>query len=209
MTENIQKNLEEAPEEWKQALDNLVTKVDPKDADKAYADLEAFLRGEKTWSEVQGIPQQMMLDIAEAAYLQFKSGRYDVAEKAFKGLCIWDHQSAYYHTALGAIYQKQKKHVDAIAEYTVALDLDPEDITAYVNRGEVYLTIAFHPELYIQALEDFQAAIALDPEANDPWANRARLLEKQTQEKMKKYKKEAIEKYKKRLLEKKEAKKTN
>ncbi len=207
MTKNIQEQPEQAPEEWKKAFDRLVTDVDPKDAEKACVDLEAFMRGEKTWQEVQGIPQQMMLDIAEAAYLQFKSGRYEIAEQAFKGLCIWDHKSAYYHTALGAIYQKQKKHIDAIAEYTVALDLDPQDITAYVNRGEVYLTIAFHPELYLQALEDFEAAIALDPEGQDPWANRARLLKKQTEVKMKKYKKEAIEKYKKRLSEKKKAKK--
>ncbi|KAB2842398.1 tetratricopeptide repeat protein, partial [bacterium] len=79
------------------------------------------------------------------------------------------------HTALGAIYQKQENYLDALAEYTVAIELDPEDTTAYVNRGEIYYMLGLEDE----PLQDFESAIKLDPEGKDPWANRARFLKKQ------------------------------
>ncbi len=164
----------EAPK-WFQSLSQLVDKIDPKDSEKALKDLEGFIEGDATWAEVQGIPQQMLFDIAEKGYLKFKSNRLPEAERVFKGLCMLDHKTGYYHTALGAIYQKQEKFLDALAEYTVAVELDPEDVTAHVNRGEVYYMLGLDQE----PLTDFDAAIKLDPQGKDPWANRARFLKKQ------------------------------
>src|ERR687891_2161238 len=117
----------EASSPWLNALGELLDKIDPKDSEKALRDLEEFIQGDSTWAEVQGIPQQMLLDIAERGYLKFKSGRMKEAEILFKGLSALDHKTAYYHTALGAIYQKQENYLDALAEYTAAIELDPED----------------------------------------------------------------------------------
>lgn len=160
---------------WLNALGELLDKIDPKDSEKALKDLEEFINGDATWAQVQGIPQQMLLDISERGYLKFKSGRLKEAEILFKGLSFLDHKTAYYHTALGAIYQKQENYLDALAEYTVAIELDPEDTTAYVNRGEIYYMLGLEDE----PLQDFESAIKLDPEGKDPWANRARFLKKQ------------------------------
>ncbi|HEX5033068.1 MAG TPA: tetratricopeptide repeat protein [bacterium] len=165
----------ESPPPWLNALGELLDKIDPKDSEKALRDLEEFIQGDSTWAQVQGIPQQMLLDIAERGYLKFKSGRMKEAEILFKGLSALDHKTAYYHTALGAIYQKQENYLDALAEYTAAIELDPEDVTAYVNRGEIYYLLGSDD----LPMQDFEAAIQLDPQGKDPWANRARFLKKQ------------------------------
>jgi len=165
---------------WFDALSQLIDTIDVKDSKQAVADIGRFFDGELTWAQVQGIPQLMLFDIAEKGYLKFKSGRLKEAEAIFKGLCLIDHKTGYYHTALGAIYQKQEKWLDALAEYTVSVELDPEDITAYVNRGEVYYMLGLDEE----PLKNFEAAIKLDPEGKDPWANRARFLSKQIQAEM-------------------------
>ena len=165
---------------WLNALGELLDKIDPKDSEKALKDLEEFINGDSTWADVQGIPQQMLLDVAERGYLKFKGGRLKDAEIIFKGLSILDHKTAYYHTALGAIYQKQENYLDALAEYTVAVELDPEDTTAYVNRGEIYYLLGLEEE----PLQDFESAIKLDPDGKDPWANRARFLKKQVLEEL-------------------------
>jgi len=160
---------------WLKALGEFLDKVDPKDSEKAVKDLESFIEGDATWAEVQGVPQQMLFDIAERGYLKFKSGRMKEAESIFRGLCLLDHKTGYYHTALGAIHQKQEKYFDALAEYTVAVELDPEDVTAFVNRGEIYYMLGLDEEPIL----DFDAAIKLDTTGKDPWANRARFLKKQ------------------------------
>jgi Flp pilus assembly protein TadD len=161
--------------EWVKAFEGLVKSIDPRDAEQAIQDLEEFIFGDATWAKVQGIPQQTLYDVAERGYLKFQSGRFREAEIIFKGLSLVEHKTAYYHTALGAIYQKQQKFFEALTEYTVAIELDPNEITAYVNRGEIYFRMGAEnlPQ------KDFDQAIKLDPQGKDPWANRARFLRKQ------------------------------
>lgn len=156
------------------ALNELMENIDPKDADQAINDLEQFVEGDVTWAEIQKIPRQMLFDLAERGYLKFKSGRLKEAEGLFRFLSTIDHKTAYYFTALGAIYQKQDNYLDALASYTVALELDPEDTAALVNRGEIYYLVGYVKE----PLQDFESAIRLDAAGNDPWANRARFLKK-------------------------------
>lgn len=178
MTDEL-KILDEAPEgapppEWIEAVKRVVAKINPKDCEQALKDMEAFFQGDAPWAEVQGIPKKMLFDIAEQAYLKFKGGRLDEAKVMFRGLCMMDHRVAYFHTGLGAIHQKEQQYFDALAEYTVAIELDPEDITAYANRGETYYLMG----LWEKPLEDLDKAVALDPKGKDPWANRARFLKK-------------------------------
>lgn len=175
-----EKPMTESEQPWLKALNELLEKIDPKDAEEAFRNFENFVEGDGTWAEMQGIPQEMLFDMAERGYLKFKSGRLKEAEDIFLALSRYDHKTGYYHTALGAIYQKQKKIIEALVEYTVAIELNPEDITAYANRGEVYYSIAQHE----QCLKDFEAAIALDKTGKDPWANRARFLMKMAKEEM-------------------------
>ena len=162
------------PAEWIEAVKQVVAKINPKDCEQAVKDMSEFFAGDAPWASVQGIPKKMLFDIAEQAYLKFKGGRLDEARVMFRGLTLMDHTVAYFHTGLGAIYQKEQKYFDALAEYTVAIELDPEDVTAYVNRGETYYLMG----LWEKPLEDLSKAIELDPKGKDPWANRARFLKK-------------------------------
>lgn len=161
--------------EWLQALKSLIDRMDPQDLAQAYQDTQAFMEGKMTWAQVQGIPRPVLLQTAEKAYQLFQSGKLEEAEAVFRSLTMMDDVTGYYHTALGAIYQKQKRYFDSLVEYTAALELDPDDLTAYVNRGEVYFLMGNDDF----PLEDFDEAIRRDPDQKDPWANRARFLKKQ------------------------------
>lgn len=137
------------------------------------ADLEKFKKfvsGEMTWAEIRGIPRSTLKILAEIAYNEFVKGNYRLSESLFKGLSIIDHSNWYYRAALGAIYQKQKLYEDAIAEYSMALTINDQEITSLANRGECYMRL----ENYPRALDDFSRAVELDPEGKNNWARRAR-----------------------------------
>ncbi len=157
--------------------------VAEKDVEAAMKKMEAFVQNQTTWAKVQDIPQQLLYDLAEFAYLQFQSNRFEEAEKIFRGLSLIDHQNAYYHVALGAVYQKQNQQTNALTEYTVALSLNPNDMVALTNRGEIYFALGVHQN----ALADLNLAIAQDPTGKDPWANRAKFLRKQVLEEVRKF----------------------
>lgn len=158
--------------EWLAKFSAALEKITPAEAEKAIKLVERFIEGEITWAELQAVPPQLLFQMAEYGYLQFQRGKLAEAETIFKGLSVLDHKRAYYHTVLGAIYQKMDKLGDALAEYSVALEMDPKNLASYVNRGEIYYRCGYIDE----PLEDFEKAIALDPQGKDPWANRARFL---------------------------------
>ena len=61
---------------------------------------------------------------------------------------------------------------DALANYTKAIELNPQDATAYIDRG-----ILYHQELGDSeaALMDFNEAIRLNPEDATAYNNRGQL----------------------------------
>ncbi len=158
--------------EWLEKFIGALENIKPEEAEKAVKLVERFIEGEITWAELQNVPPQLLFQMSEYGYLQFQRGKLAEAETIFKGLAVLDHRRAYYHIVLGAIYQRMDKLGDALAEYTVALELDEKSIPSYVNRGEIYYRCGYVEE----PLEDFEKAILLDPQGKDPWANRARLL---------------------------------
>ena len=60
----------------------------------------------------------------------------------------------------------------AIEEYSIAIGLDPANMEAYVNRGELLI----RKGNFQQAAADFKNALELDPDGLSPSANRARAL---------------------------------
>ncbi|MBI5300312.1 MAG: hypothetical protein HY877_08505 [Deltaproteobacteria bacterium] len=132
----------------------------------------ALLEDRASLAELRGFKKEQLYMLAEAGHVKLKHGRFDEAEKIFQALIILDHRNPYFHAAMGAVYQKRFKPVEAIFEYTVALSIDSKDITSFVNRGEVYL----RHKNYRKAAEDFRSAILLDMSGRNLWANRARSL---------------------------------
>jgi tetratricopeptide (TPR) repeat protein len=147
-------------------------------ADKLKAakqEADKFLKGDLSWLDLTQYTPERLTYIAEMGYHQFHVGQYDSAEKLFKGLTVIDPGNYYYHQMLGATLQRKDKNPEAILEYSIATDLNPQDIVSLTNRGEVYFKLGI-TEL---ATEDFDKAIALDPKNEDRWANRARMLRDQ------------------------------
>ena len=131
-----------------------------------------FLKGELSWGEIFNIPPQIQQRIAEFGYMQFQSGRYGDAERFFKVLTILFPQNSYYHSMMGSILHRQKRHAEAIMAYTQAIDLNPSDIVSLTNRGELYIRHGWLDD----AEKDFDRAVALDPRKEDKWGNQARVL---------------------------------
>lgn len=131
-----------------------------------------FLEDKISIAELKGIGKDKLFQLAEAGWIKFKHGRIDEAEQIFKTLLVLDHRNAYFHSVMGAIHQKKKRAVDAILEYSRALQLNNKDISSFVNRGEVYL----RHKNFKKAAEDFKNAIILDMSGRNLWANRARSL---------------------------------
>jgi tetratricopeptide (TPR) repeat protein len=134
--------------------------------------LEKFIMGEITWAELEGMSMEEAYAIADLGYTLFEQGRYDDSQTVYEGLVIGNPYDAYFHTMLGAIYAKKNMHEEAAEEYSIAIELDPKNISALVNRGELLLQ---HGE-FEYAMEDLKKAIDLDPKAENPSGIRARAL---------------------------------
>lgn len=131
-----------------------------------------FVLGEITWAQLQGLTMEEAYAFAELAYTLFEQGKYDEAQTIFEGLVISNPYDAYFHAMLGAIYARKDMQEEAAEEYSIAIELDPENISAYVNRAEILLQ---HGEFEL-AMDDLKAAIKLDPKGEDPAGLRARAL---------------------------------
>lgn len=134
--------------------------------------LHAFLEDRVSIAELQGISKEKLFLLAEAGYVKFKHGRVDEAEKIYQALIMLDHRNAYYHSVMGAIHQRRDRPVEAILEYSRAIQIDKDDISCFVNRGEIYL----RHKNYRKAAEDFRQAIVMDTTGLNMWANRSRSL---------------------------------
>ncbi len=131
-----------------------------------------FASNEITVADVARLPRKKLRRLAEVGHMKFKYGRLEESLEIFSALSKVDHRNYYYRSALGGIYQKMKKWVEAVACYTISLGLNPRDLASFVNRGEVFL----RHDKFKRAAEDFRNAIVLDRAGKNLWANRARSL---------------------------------
>lgn len=169
-------------EEAKEELDKFIKRIEEelKDTPKELMEFNSkrvtdFIKGEVSWSEMFNIPPKMIKEMVEYGYLQFQTGRYEEAERFFKMLTIMDWNNSYYHSMMGSILQRQKRFGEAVAEYSEAIKLNPNDVVSFTNRGEIYM----QHKLFDDAVSDFNKAISLDPKKENKWASRAMLLKEQ------------------------------
>jgi tetratricopeptide (TPR) repeat protein len=78
----------------------------------------------------------------------------------------------YFTAGLAAL--KNGDGVQAAAQFTKALEVDPDWVEAYVNRGQAYV---FQGE-WDKAIKDFDQALKLDPETFEALYNRGRVYTK-------------------------------
>ena len=169
---------EAADAEMKRFFDSIEEQykdVPKEEIERGARKIKDFIDDKLNWAQLFDFTPEMLFQMAEYGFMQFKTGRYDDAERVFKVLTVLDWKNAYYHSVMGSILQRQKRYGEAIAEYSQAIEFDSEDIVSYTNRGEILLMHGIVDE----ARADFEHAIRLDPEADDRFANRARVLMKE------------------------------
>jgi tetratricopeptide (TPR) repeat protein len=78
------------------------------------------------------------------------------------------------HVDKGITLYNAGAYEQAIAEFTKAIELDPNLAIAYYNRGLAYLKL----EQYNQSLADFNKTIELKPDMGEAWSAKGVVLEK-------------------------------
>lgn len=142
------------------------------DPQRSVEAVEKFVSGELSWAEIKHIPKSLLKELARVAYLKFKTGDYRKAEILFKGLAVLDHLNWYFRAALGAVFQKQGLFEQAVEEYTIALELHPDELSSRVNRGQCYLKLGE----FDAALADFDRVLKMGLDEKDAWRKRASTL---------------------------------
>lgn len=113
-----------------------------------------------------------LLERATQGFDLFQDGRFQESLAIFDELAARDGSEAYFQTALGACHLALENLDQAEAHFNRAIELDPTDLTPFVNRGEVHL----RQGKVMEAARDFSHAVSLDPERKDPLSDRARKL---------------------------------
>ena len=101
-----------------------------------------FLVGDITLAQLEGITADEMYSIADTGYDLFEAGKLEEAKSIFEGLACYNPMDAYFHTVLGSIYQREANYEEAARQYRGAVELYPEDISAWTNLGETLLVWA-------------------------------------------------------------------
>ena len=122
--------------------------------------------------DVKPLSGPEMLERATDGFNLFQDGHFQASLDIFERLAAMDPSEAYFQTALGACYLALEELDKAEAFFNRAIELDPTDITPFVNRGEVHL----RQGKVMEAARDFNHAVSLDPEGKDPLSARARML---------------------------------
>ena len=131
-----------------------------------------FAQGRITFAELIGLTAEEAYAMADLAWDFMEQGKYDDAKAISEGLVIANPYDSTFHNLLGCIYARKEMWEEAVEEYTLTIELDPDQIGPRVNRAEIMLQ---HGELE-QAMDDLSTAVRMDPEGKDEYGVRARSL---------------------------------
>jgi tetratricopeptide (TPR) repeat protein len=129
--------------------------------------------GENTLAGVAGgrkTPQEVA-DLSLFGHQLFEMGKVKEAKVIFEGLVGTGAKDAFAHTMLGTIYLALKDQARALALFQLALEIDPDDVSALVYRGEIRLNRG----KVKGAVEDLTRALNLGAK-DDPFVERASRL---------------------------------
>jgi Flp pilus assembly protein TadD len=146
----------------------------------APSELQAFLAGNRTLGEIEGISKKEQYKMAEVGYRFLTEGKLPQAKQIFFGLVGLDPFDAYFITALASAHQQSGDAKEAERLYTRALEINPFATTARAHRGELR---AMSGRL-TEAVDDLARALIDDPSASDPAVKRAAVLLKAIQQKL-------------------------
>jgi tetratricopeptide (TPR) repeat protein len=134
--------------------------------------IQAWMRGDMSLKDLHAISGPEMLEMAVIGFNMYEQGKYEEARIIFEGLTSLDKNEPYYVTALGAVHLARENLETAMNCFNRAIVLNPKEIAAFVNRGEVYL----RQGKVMEAARDFKTAVDLDPTGKNQLVHRARVL---------------------------------
>ncbi|MEO6589395.1 MAG: hypothetical protein ABIP06_08825 [Pyrinomonadaceae bacterium] len=79
--------------------------------------------------------------VSELGYALAGQGRNQEAIAIFEGLVALAPATVYFETALGALWLRENEPARALQHLNAAISADANDISARVNRGEVFLLL--------------------------------------------------------------------
>ena len=123
-----------------------------------------------------GLTRTEAYGIAYNAHRLFTFGQVARARRIMEGLVVMNPKEAYFQALLGGICGRMGDEDEALKRYTKALKIDPANLTARVNRADLYLRRG----TLDAALDDLIAATKLDPKGKTPLGKRARTLARST-----------------------------
>lgn len=108
--------------------------------------------------------------LAEVGRNLAAQGQIEAARTVFEALCALEPRDADAHCGLATLYTRLARFEAAMAEYAVALGLNPRHVLSLANRGELRLLRGD-----AGGAMDLEAAVAADPTARSAGGRRALL----------------------------------
>lgn len=102
---------------------------------------EDWLEGRASLGAAGGWTAEEMRLVADIGYALAEQGRHDEAVTIFEGLTVLAPATAYFQSALGALWLRRGEPERAVEHLEAALAADPSDVTARVNRGEAAMQL--------------------------------------------------------------------
>ncbi|MBR0197315.1 MAG: SycD/LcrH family type III secretion system chaperone [Kiritimatiellae bacterium] len=100
-----------------------------------------FVKDGATLKEIKGVSNDELEAVYSLGFGYYQTGRFSDAQKLFEFLVLFDHLSAKYWFALGAVQQAQKDYQKAIASYGYSSFLDLENPKPQLHAAECYLAL--------------------------------------------------------------------
>ena len=143
--------------------------------------LVAIANGQLTWAEAMGMTRQEAFGLAQSAYRFFEFGQRERGQAVMEALVELNPNVSAFHALLGAMHGRQGRAEHALRCYSTAITLEPLNLSARVNRAELYLKVG----ALDSALDDLVAATKADPQQKTPLGKRAWRLAKTTSQGLK------------------------
>jgi Flp pilus assembly protein TadD len=141
----------------------------------AGARLAALAGGRLTPAELEGMTLADAYSLADYGWRLLEQGHTRAAALVFEALALGNPRHAYFHALHGAALQRGGDADGALAAYARALEADPDETAALVNRAEILLVRDGDAAL-AEVVGNLERALALDPDATRAETRRARAL---------------------------------
>jgi predicted Zn-dependent protease len=140
------------------------------------AQLVDIALGKTTFAEAMGMTRQEAFGLAQGAYRFFEFGQRERGLAIMQMLVELNPKTAAFHALLGAMQGRLGDEKAAAESYSRAIALEPANLSARVNRAELYLKQG----VLDAALDDLLAATKADPQQKTALGKRAWRLARTT-----------------------------